>query len=159
MAATKAKLSPNLNAFLDTVAFAEIGPKLLKISDDGYRCCVGSTPVKPILFNDYSKHPRIRSEKMNSDAAGRYQFMGKFWLYYRDGLNLPDFGPESQDRWAIQLIRECKALDDIEVGKFPEAVHKCRSRWASFPGASYGQPEKSMAAMIDAYEKAGGTLK
>jgi muramidase (phage lysozyme) len=155
-------MSPNLQAFLDTTAYAEIGPELLALSDNGYNVIVGSTPRNPILFHDYSKHPQqrqsitLRGSIISSDAAGRYQFMGRYWSHYKLQLNLPDFGPESQDRWAIQLIRECKALDDIELGHFTRAIAKCSSRWASFPGAGYGQPEKRMDALAAAYERAGG---
>lgn len=148
----------NLKAFLDMIAYSEIGPALLALSDNGYNVLVGSTPAKPLLFSDYSSHPRIRSEAMNSDAAGRYQFMGRYWGHYKQQLGLPDFGPESQDRWAIQLIKECKALDDILTGHFTVAVGKCSSRWASFPGAGYGQPEHHIAKLEDAYERAGGSF-
>lgn len=157
-------MSPNMAAFLDMIAYAEIGPDLLALSDDGYNVIVGSTPAKPILFTDYSKHPqrrqmvRLRGGVISSDAAGRYQFMGRYWPHYKRQLNLPDFGPESQDRWAIQLIKECKALDDVELGHVTRAIAKCSSRWASFPGAGYGQPEKSMTALQAAYGRAGGAF-
>lgn len=151
-------ISKNMKAFLDMIAFSEIGISLLKVSDNGYNVCVGSTPKNPILFNSYAAHPRIRSIALNSDAAGRYQFMGKYWEYYKKQLNLPDFGKESQDKWAIQLIRECKAIEDIEAGRFREAVYKCRSRWASLPGAGYGQPENSIVALEAAYKHSGGSL-
>ncbi len=146
-------------AFLDAIAWSEIGPKLLDISDDGYNVIVGSTPGKPILFNDYSRHPRMRQIEVNSDAAGRYQFMGRYWEHYRRQLDLPDFGPESQDRWAIQLIRECKAIDMVEAGLFDNAINACRSRWASFPGAGYGQHEHQLDSLRMAYKQAGGTLE
>lgn len=157
-------MSPNLQAFLDTIAYAEIGPGLLAASDNGYNVIVGSTPANPILFRDYSKHPQLRQSVtlrgriISSDAAGRYQFMGRYWPHYKLQLNLPDFGPESQDRWAVQLIKECRALDDIETGHLTRAIGKCASRWASFPGAGYGQPEKRMDVLEMAYEKAGGTF-
>lgn len=157
-------MSPNLQAFLDAIAFAEIGPDLLALSDNGYNVIVGSTPRNPILFHDYSKHPQLRQSVtmrgaiISSDAAGRYQFMGRYWPHYKLQLSLPDFGPESQDRWAVQLIRECRALDDVETGHFQKAVAKCSSRWASFPGAGYGQPEKAMSSLENAYERAGGTF-
>lgn len=151
-------MTKNMKAFLDTVAWCEIGPALLKLSDNGYNVCVGSTTAKPILFDSYAAHPRIRSDAMNSDAAGRYQFMGKYWAHYKRQLGLPDFGKASQDKWAIQLIKECKAVEDIEAGRFATAVAKCRSRWASFPGAGYGQPEKNLAAMTQVYFQAGGKL-
>ena len=151
-------MTQNMTAFLDMIAFSEIGPALLAASDDGYNVIVGSTPAKPILFHDYAVHPRRYQKAMNSDAAGRYQFMGRYWDFYRKQLNLPDFGHESQDKWALQLIRECRAEKVIEAGRFPLAVELCRSRWASFPGAGYDQPEHTLANLQDAYTKAGGTL-
>jgi len=149
-------MTPQLKAFLDMVAYSEIGPALLAISDDGYNVCVGSTPEHPILFSDYSQHPRIHNAAVNSDAAGRYQFMGRYWLAYRDQLGLPDFGPASQDRWALQLIRECKAEAAIEAGYVAHAIDLCRSRWASLPGAGYGQHENDVAALREAFLQAGG---
>jgi muramidase (phage lysozyme) len=95
---------------------------------------------------------------MNSDAAGRYQFMGRYWSHYKLQLSLPDFSPDSQDKWAVQLIKECRALDDIETGHFIKALGKCSSRWASFPGAGYGQHEHKVETLADAYERAGGTF-
>lgn len=151
-------MSPNLKAFLDMLAWSEIGPRLLAASDNGYNVCVGSTAEHPILFRPYTNHPRKRCEALNSDAAGRYQFMGRFWLPYKTQLRLLDFGPESQDRWAVQLIRECKALDDVEAGRFDAAAIKCRSRWASLPGAGYGQRENPLTELRQAYTKAGGVL-
>lgn len=151
-------MSPNLRAFLCTIKVSEIGPALLALSDDGYNVLVGSTPAKPLLFHDYSTHPMVRNAAMNSDAAGAYQFMGRYWSHYKLQLNLPDFGPESQDRWAVQLIKECHALDDVENGQIAKAIAKCSSRWASFPGAGYGQHENRLDTLQAAYEAAGGTF-
>jgi muramidase (phage lysozyme) len=151
-------MSPNLKAFLDMIAHSELGPRLLALSDRGYNVCVGSTPAKPILFKSYGSHPMLRCAALNSDAAGRYQFMGRYWLHYKAQLSLPDFGPASQDKWAVQLIRECRALDAIEAGRFDEAVSLCRSRWASLPGAGYGQHENTLADLRAAYVNSGGLL-
>jgi muramidase (phage lysozyme) len=148
----------NLKAFLDMIAWSEIGPRLLRTSDDGYNVCVGSTPANPILFGSYVSHPRRHDDATNSDAAGRYQFMGRYWDHYRAQLELPDFGKESQDKWAIQLIKECHAYDDIGAGRISEAIGKCASRWASFPGNSYGQRANKLADLIAAYQRAGGGL-
>lgn len=149
-------MHPNTKAFLDMIAWSEIGTSLLAKSDDGYNVLVGSTPLHPILFTDYSHHPKLHSDRCNSDAAGRYQFMGRYWEHYRDQLHLPDFGHDSQDRWATQLIRECRALDDIEAGHVFVAIGKCASRWASFEGANYGQRENSAIVLAEAYRRAGG---
>jgi muramidase (phage lysozyme) len=81
---------------------------------------------------------------------------GKYWEFYRDQLHLPDFGKDSQDRWATQLIRECHALDDIEAGHIFVAIGKCCKRWASFEGAGYGQRENSAIELAAAYRRAGG---
>jgi muramidase (phage lysozyme) len=151
-------MSPNLKAFLDTIAISELGSRLLAVSDNGYNCCVGSTPTRPILFRSYATHPRVRCEALNSDAAGRYQFMGRYWLPYKQSLNLPDFGPASQDKWAVQLIRECHALDAVEAGRFDEAIGLCKSRWASLPGSGYGQHEQDLSYLRTAYTNAGGSL-
>jgi len=150
--------NPNLRAFLDMIAFSEIGPELLKVSDNGYNVIVGSTPARPILFHNYASHPRLYQKAMNSDAAGRYQFMGRYWDHYRIQLSLPDFGPESQDKWAIQLINECRAMPLILGGSFGAAVGACRSRWASLPGAGYGQHENGLGALQTAFLNAGGIV-
>jgi muramidase (phage lysozyme) len=140
------------------LAYSEIGPALLALSDNGYNVLVGSTPVHPLLFNDYSQHPRTHNDAMNSDAAGRYQFMGRYWLTYKAQLALPDFGHDSQDKWALQLIHECHALDAIEAGDIDTAIHLCRSRWASLPGAGYGQHENKLDVLTQAYTDAGGII-
>lgn len=152
-------VNPNLKAFLDMIAVSEIGEKLLTVTDDGYNVIVGSTPAKPILFADYSQHPRLYQKAQNSDAAGRYQFMGRFWEFYKNQLKLPDFGHSSQDKWAIQLIKECHAMRAIEEGRIALAIELCKSRWASLPGAGYNQHENSLASLIDAYTEAGGTVR
>lgn len=149
-------MSPNLRAFLDSIAWSEIGPVLLAKSDNGYNVLVGSTPAKPLLFTSYVTHPRRHDDATNSDAAGRYQIMGRYYNPYCAQLHLTGFGPASQDAIAVQMIRECHALDDIEAGRFEDAVFKCRSRWASFPAAGYGQHENKLADLKRAYEASGG---
>ncbi len=151
-------LAPNLAAFLDAVAWSEIGAEMLAMSDDGYDVLVGSTPQHMLLFDDYSTHPNVFNTGVDSTAAGRYQFLGRYWPAYKVQLALPDFGPESQDKWAVQLVKECRALDDVLTGHFAIAVAKCRSRWASLPGAGYKQRENTLVALEAAYDAAGGTF-
>jgi len=144
----------NVCAFLDMLAWSEIGPRLLAESDDGYNVNVGSTPAHPILFHDYSKHPRLYQAEVNSDAAGRYQFMGRYWAHYQALLNLPDFGPKSQDRYAIQLLRECGALPHVLAGgwlaanEIVTAISRAAPIWASLPGAGYGQHENKLTNLL-----------
>lgn len=148
----------NVCAFLDMLAWSEIGPKLLAASDDGYDVLVGSTPSRPLRFPGYATHPNVYSERMNSTAAGRYQLLHRWWAPYRDLLHLSDFGPVSQDRVAIQQIREQHALADVIAGKLVDAIGNVSNIWASLPGAGYGQHEHHIDDLRAAYLAAGGTL-
>ncbi|MEG3078496.1 glycoside hydrolase family 104 protein [Halomonas sp. 5021] len=157
--------SVNLCAFLDMLAFAEIGPAMLEKSDDGYDVLVGSLPNAMSTFDGYGDHP-LPSKRdaieyapgVWSTAAGRYQILSRYWRHYRDQLGLPDFGPVSQDRYAIQQIKEQRAIDLIHDGDITEAIGRCRNIWASLPGADYGQHEHALGDLIHEYVKAGGTL-
>lgn len=157
-------LSTNLRAFLDMLAFSELGPELLAESDNGYDVIVGSTAGRADLFDDYAEHPhkrvilKIKGRIVTSTAAGRYQILARYADHYQRALGLPDFGPASQDRIAVQMIRECHALDDIEAGRFSQAARKCASRWASLPGAGYQQHENDINDLKLAYLAAGGSL-
>jgi muramidase (phage lysozyme) len=149
-------MNANLKAFLSMIAWSEIGPNLLARSDDGYNVLVGGG-----LFHSYADHPQKVIEYQPgrfSTAAGRYQILGRYFRSYKIKLMLNNFGHEAQDLIAIQMIRECKALEDIEAGRIPEAIKKCRSRWASFPGAGYNQHEQKFDKLLTAYTTAGGTL-
>ena len=156
----------NRQAFLDMIAWSEIGPKLLAIpeTDNGYKVIVGSTPARPILFDDYSDHPRrlievnFGGKVIPSTAAGRYQLLGRYFDFYKKRLGLFDFSPRSQDAIAIQQIKERKALDDIDAGRITTAIAKVSNIWASLPGNTYGQPTQKLAYLTNAYQKAGGTL-
>lgn len=158
-------ISKNMKAFLGMLAVSEIGPRLMELSDDGYNVIVGSVPRAPDLFHSYADHPRKKVDLRDkagtpykSTAAGRYQILARIFDAYKDQLKLKDFGKASQDAIAIQLIRECKALPMIEAGRIEDAIHACRSRWASLPGASYGQNEHKMTFLVDAYLSFGGAV-
>lgn len=143
------------------IAVSEIGRGLLAISDDGYNVIVGSTVSRPDLFASYNDHPRklVRLNKnLASTAAGRYQLLMRFFDFYKKALGLPDFSPSSQDAIAIQQMRECHALGDIDAGNFELAVHRVSHIWASLPGAGYGQHENDIDKLRIAFVAAGGIL-
>lgn len=148
----------NRCAMLDAIAWSEIGAPVLSASDDGYNVLVGSLPGAVHTFSSYADHPRIHVASVNSDAAGRYQIMGKFWPYYKKLLKLPDFGPLSQDLYAIQQMRESHALSYIDAGNITEAVELIAHIWASLPGAGYNQHENSFDSIKAAYLLAGGNF-
>ena len=158
-------MNSNRKAFLDMLAVSE-GTSTSKVTKcNGYDVIVIGTDGVHELITDFSTHPfanGLRPSKVfnskgeKSSASGRYQFMKKDWNHYRDLLNLPDFGAESQDKWALQLIKECRALPAIDAGNFDEAVYLCRKIWASLPGAGYGQHENKIEKLRNAYLAAGG---
>ena len=151
-------MTENEKAFLDMIAHSEIGTGTLAVSDNGYNVLVGSTPAEPLLFDSYADHPNVLNVTMNSTAAGRYQVLHRYWVSYKKMLNLPDFGHDSQDAVAMQYLKECHALDDINNGDFASAVDKCSHIWASFPKSGYGQHENKLEDLEVAYTNAGGTL-
>jgi muramidase (phage lysozyme) len=159
---------PNRVAFLDMIANSEIGPELLAQTHDGYACLVGATPTHPLTFPSFADHPNVFNAALDSTAAGRYQLLHVWWADrtvngvvhrgYKTMLNLPDFSPPSQDKVALQQIRECNALPDIDAGNFAHAVALCSHIWASLPGNDYGQHVNKIAALQAAYVAAGGKV-
>lgn len=146
-------MDPNVRAFLDTIAVSE---GTATIGDRGYNALVGGG-----TFSGYADHPRRvvdLGRGLKSTAAGRYQILERYFDAYRKLLRLPDFGPASQDAIALQMIKEQRALPDVEAGDFDEAVDKCKNIWASLPGANYGQHENRLADLRDVYTKSGGSL-
>ena len=146
----------NLKAFLDMIAYSEgtSGP-------DGYRTLFGGGK-----FDSFADHPRVYKSFTNgigqvlkTSAAGRYQFLAKTWDAMAAALHLPDFGPESQDRAAIELISQRGALNDVRAGRTENAIRKCAPIWASMPGAGYAQPERKLSALVAQYRAAGGVLE
>lgn len=143
----------NTRAFLDMLAYSEgtSGP-------DGYRTMFGGS-----LFDSFADHPRIYfpftdglGRKLKTSAAGRYQFLARTWDELAKKLGLPDFGPDSQDAAALELVRQRGALADVQAGRITAAVAKCAKTWASLPGAGYSQPERKIATLLSAYHGAGG---
>lgn len=148
----------NICAFLDTIAWSEIGPKLLEMSDNGYDILVGSTQFHPLTFSSYATHPNVYNRIANSTAAGRYQVLHRYFVDYASFLNLPDFSPASQDAIAVRQIKERGAIPLILSGRFSDAVRACCNIWASMPGSPYGQRTNLLCDLQSVYTNSGGTL-
>lgn len=151
----EATAARNERAFLDLLAYAEgtAGP-------NGYRTYFGGT-----TFEGMADHPRKfftftngRGETLRTSAAGRYQFLSRTWDDLAKRLELPDFGPASQDRAALELVRQRGALGDVRAGRISTAVRKCAPTWASLPGAGYAQPERKLSKLLTTYAQAGGQI-
>ena len=130
----------------------------------------GKNFTKPPYNKDFSDHPKIAMPfgKTTSSAAGAYQVMGytlddKLMQKKRKLLNILDFSPENQDKFAIILLKYKRAAttkkplslldliikNDIEKGLIWHGSYE----WASLPPGRYGQPAKSMEQALKIYEK------
>ena len=156
------QLTNNERAFLKMLTVSEGTSTSKYTKNNGYDVIVNGIGGEPKTFTDYSKHPNVlvtvNNKGLKSTAAGAYQILYKYWVAYKKQLGLKWFYPEDQDAIAMQLIKECRARDDINAGRIESAITKCRSRWASLPGAGYGQFEHKMDTLVSAYKKAGGTV-
>lgn len=137
-------------AFLDTIAWAEVGT----VGPEGYKKIVFRGRV-----TNFSRHPRrlecgiINGRRECSTAAGRYQGLTKTWVAVARRIGLKDFSPKSQDRFAIELIREKRALRDVREGRFETAICKVGRIWASLPCNTYRQNPRSLATLKAIYRK------
>lgn len=154
-------MTPNEKAFLDMLAWSEIGDAMLKNSDNGYNVLVGSLPGNIKTFPSYADHPRILVHirpGLDSTAAGRYQIKRSIYdTLHKRGV-MRDFSPKEQDRGALYLISEKYALAAINSGYIETAIRMVRGIWASLPGAGYNQHEHNLGNLIDRYLQAGGTV-
>lgn len=133
--------NPNVQKFLNMLSAAE------GTMTHGYATAFGGGRIA-----DLSHHPKKSSQfkettgKTNiTSAAGRYQFIGKTWDSLQRKLGLPDFGAESQDLAAIELLRENGALPYILKGDMRTAVQKAGGTWASLPTSKAPQHTRSWA--------------
>ena len=157
----------NIAAFLTVIRKAE-GTE----GRGGYRACYGYSHT----ISDMSEHPAISGEwrgvvlpaamcanagfgpGCKSTAAGAYQIIRPTWIRLRDRLGLVDFTEASQDAAAIELIRQRGALEDVKSGRFNDAVHKSRQEWASLPGNSARQGQRSIDTLAGWFAGAGGAF-
>jgi muramidase (phage lysozyme) len=97
-------------------------------------------------FTDFRAHPRVvglRTAEGPSTAAGKYQIVGTTYDAVAPKLGIRDFTPDSQDKIAIELIRQKGALEDVRNGNFDAAIGKLGNIWASLPSSPYSQPKRS----------------
>jgi muramidase (phage lysozyme) len=131
--------NPNVRSFLGMIGSAEGTDK------HGYNTLFGGGKVESL-----ADHPRqlfdfteTTGRPNKTTAAGRYQFLSNTWDEQAKKLGLQDFGPQSQDLAAINLLRERGVLPDVLQGNWESAVKKSGPIWASLPSSPYPQPRQS----------------
>ena len=130
---------PHVKAFLDAIAYSEIGKDASNGGGYGSRFGVRGQMA------DLSRHPQVKVSAggYNSSAAGRYQFLSNTWNGVAKKLGLPDFGPHSQDLAALALIDERGAFNDLVSGRLESAQNKLGRVWAALPSSTYRQPKRT----------------
>ena len=131
--------NPNVRSFLGMIGSAEGTDK------HGYNTLFGGGKMESL-----ADHPRqlfdfteTTGRPNKTTAAGRYQFLSNTWDEQAKKLGLPDFGPQSQDLAAVNLLRERGILPDVLSGNWEAAVKKSGPIWASLPSSPYPQPRQS----------------
>jgi len=124
--------NPNVRVMLDLISRAE--------GNTNYDTLVGGG-----RFKDFSSHPKTvvkiksKDQTITSDAAGRYQIMGRNWEPYSKRLGLTDFSPESQDKIAVAMLADRGALNSVLDGNFEKAIKQTKSQWTSLPASDVVQ--------------------
>jgi murein DD-endopeptidase MepM/ murein hydrolase activator NlpD/muramidase (phage lysozyme) len=105
--------------------------------------CEGATYNTIVTYKklySYADHPRQYQRSVNSDAAGRYQFISTTWDSYKRFAGATDFSPHNQDLVAIVLIhRKQFALKEVLSGNIEAAMNKLSHEWASLPPWRYSK--------------------
>ena len=136
--------NPNVRKFLDMIQKSE-GSK-------GYNYGFNNVKLANLDAHPGTSHKFKQTDGKDNTttAAGAYQFIGKTWNGVKDKLALTDFGPQSQDAAAVELLRQRGALDDIKAGNWSSALTKTGAEWASLPTSPYKQAKRSMDFVYDA---------
>ncbi len=98
------------------------------------------------IITDTKEHPgSYLFNETTYSAAGAYQFLKTTWTGLEKKLNLPDFSPESQDKAAVEKIKERKAYNFVTTGDLNGAIDKLTNEWVSLPGGSQSNLSKEDA--------------
>jgi muramidase (phage lysozyme) len=163
--AMEALKNPNVRAFLDAIAIAEVGTK--GASRGGYGYLIGDDVKGTESFdpNSLQSHPRKRirygpGKNEVSSATGRYQTMDFVWDEEAKRLGLKDFKPQSQEILAVSRLIYRGILPAIMAGDFKSVIKRSRkmdasSEWASLEGNPHGQgsPTGKLGLFLSNIEK------
>ena len=92
-----------------------------------------------------------------STAAGAYQIILPTWRRVREagrwGPRLADFSIDSQDEAARRILEGTGALARLAAGDVEGAIRRAASQWASLPGSTSGQPQRTIAEVLTWYRQ------
>ncbi len=152
------KQSPETRAYLDLVAWKEVGQSLnADGSPAGYRerngvpGSKGLMPESAIADNGTFPRDELRYN------VGRYQMkqVDVDDMRARYDKKIDDFSPESQDRIAVAKMQYRGVTEALDNGDIRSAIKKGGQEWASLPGSPYGQVQSGYTAdqAVEYYNK------
>jgi muramidase (phage lysozyme) len=155
---TRAIDDANVAAFLSMIKAAEgtAGANEYYTLFGGHSTLELDTHPEVRTYGDWTAAPGLEY----TTAAGAYQITATTWKRLAAKLGLADFSPETQDRMAVELLREAGALELVKAGRFDDAVAKVAPVWASLPGSPHAAKQKTRSRdfVLQAYEGAGGAV-
>ena len=118
----------NLRAYMTLIRIAEAGNTGNPLPYDAQ---YGGGKI-----SNYKTHPNklIKKWGNSSTAAGAYQFVFGTWNKLRIDLKLKDFSPMSQDKAAVEKIKERGGYDAVTTGNVENSNKKLKNEWSSLPG-------------------------
>lgn len=145
---------PRVRRFLDAIGSAE------GTDTHGYATAFGGGKLESLVDHPRQLHDFTQTDGVanKTSAAGRYQFLQSTWDDLAKSLNLPDFGPESQDIGAVELLRRNGALPAVLADDYDTAIKRSGSTWASLPSSPYAQPKRSQGFMASALDRAAQAI-
>lgn len=137
---------PRVRAMLDAIGYSEGTDKKY-----GYATKVGGGNQGSLERKD--RRVVDLGHGLRSSASGRYQFLNSTWDTDARALGLADFSAHAQDLAAVFELMKSGAVGPLLSGNFAGAVSAARHVWASFPGAGYGQGERSLSSLEGVYNR------
>ncbi len=152
------KQSPEARAYLDLVAWKEVGKSLnADGSPAGYRERNGVPGSKGLMPESaIADNGKLPTDELRYNV-GRYQMKLEDVKDMRDRYDkkIDDFSPESQDRIAVAKMKYRGVTEALESGDIRGAITKGGKEWASLPGSPYGQVQSGYTAdqAVEYYNK------
>ena len=153
-------VSKPVGAFLDLIGISEGTCTSPATHNAGYDIIVSGIDGLN-SFAHYSAHPfaagrpaivvRTAPTLLESTASGRYQITLPTWKEITATWTSKIFIPQAQDTAALELLKQCRALNFIDSGNITAAIEAACETWASFPGNSYGQGGRTIEWLLDKY--------
>ncbi|RSZ55558.1 glycoside hydrolase family 104 protein [Massilia atriviolacea] len=116
----------------------------------------------PWRFTDFSTHPGA-GHNGRCTAAGLYRITREVWQEVGARMDLSDFGAETQELIAVEVLRQLGVLGNIQAGDIDATLQAAAASWPGLPKtpASQGRfaaPDAAYQSFLHKYGECGGTI-